>query len=172
MQNWQRTACQQLRAQGQPTLPGSISQEIQINPFFAHSVSQRPGCRSPLMRQPMTKPPYLPRCGNGKTNSNDASLPNRFFPLFFFLNVRLVSLALLLVMSVWAGCTKPGLPDDPVLATVPAPLPGNTFPEGAGCAITPSQIGSYSIASTEPPKELYGIVFAGALPCPTCKTNY
>ena len=26
--------CQQLRAQGQPTLPGSISQEIQINPFL------------------------------------------------------------------------------------------------------------------------------------------
>ena len=91
-------------------------------------------------------------------HSRIASFP----PYFSFLNVRLVSLALLLVMSVLAGCaTKPGLPDDPVLATGPGATAGQHIPKGPLRAITPSQIGSYSIASTEPPKELWDRIRRG-----------
>ena len=67
-------------------------------------------------------------------HSRIASFP----PYFSFLNVRLVSLALLLVMSVLAGCaTKPGLPDDPVLATGPGATAGQHIPKGPLRAITP-----------------------------------
>ena len=56
-------------------------------------------------------------------HSRIASFP----PSFSFLNVRLVSLALLLVMSVLAGCaTKPGLPDDQ--------QPVKPVTRGNGCA--------------------------------------
>ncbi|MEC5211536.1 membrane-bound lytic murein transglycosylase D [Polaromonas sp. CG_9.5] len=85
-----------------------------------------------------------------------------FSPSFSFPNVRLVSLSLLLVMSVLAGCaTKPGLPDDPVLATGPGSVAGQHVPKGPLRTITPGQIGSHSIASTEPPKELWDRIRRG-----------
>ena len=91
-------------------------------------------------------------------HSRIASFP----PSFSFLNVRLVSLSLLLAVSVLAGCaTKPGLPDDPVLATGPGSIAGQHIPKGPLRAITPGQIGSYSIASTEPPKELWDRIRRG-----------
>ena len=93
------------------------------------------------------------------TLSRIASFP----PSFSFLNVRLVSLSLLLAVSVLAGCAtkKPGLPDDPVLATGPGVIAGQHLPKGPLRAITPGQIGSHSIASTEPPKELWDRIRRG-----------
>ena len=72
---------------------------------------------------------------------------------------------LLLGAAVLAGCAnKPGqlgMPDDPVLTTGtpsakanPALVPSQVF-GGPLQNITPGQIGSYSISSTEPPKELW-----------------
>lgn len=81
---------------------------------------------------------------------------------FSFLNFRLFSLALLLVMSVLAGCaTKPGMPDDPVLATGTGSSPGQHIPKGPLRAITPGQVTSSAIASTEPPKELWDRIRRG-----------
>ena len=83
--------------------------------------------------------------------------PLSFFPVFSFFGFRLVSLAFLLAMAVLAGCATqaPGLPDDPVLSTGPGTVPGQRVPVGPLRAITPGQISSLPIASTEPPKELW-----------------
>jgi membrane-bound lytic murein transglycosylase D len=91
--------------------------------------------------------------------------PLSFFPSpsFSFLRFRLVSLAFLLVMAVLAGCaTQPtGLPDDPVLSTGPGTVPGQRIPVGPLRAITPGQVNSFPIASTEPPKELWDRIRRG-----------
>jgi len=82
-----------------------------------------------------------------------------FFPSFSysFLGLRLVSLALLLVLAVLTGCATraPGLPDDPVLSTGPGTVPGQRVSVGPLRAITPGQISSLPIVSTEPPKDLW-----------------
>lgn len=84
---------------------------------------------------------------------------------FTSLNARLVSLALLLVMAVLAGCatSKPGMPGDPVLTTAPVPTPGlkPLIPNNPLQAITPGKEGSHQIASTEPPKELWDRIRRG-----------
>ena len=91
-------------------------------------------------------------------------------PLYFpfisglsLLRFRLVSLALLMTMVVLAGCAtqKPGLPDDPVLSTGPGTIPGQRIPSGPLRAITPGQVSSFPIASTEPPKELWDRIRRG-----------
>lgn len=65
------------------TREASIAQELLINPFLR--TKQALSWRLPAVsiRQPMTTTPYLPPSGSGKTNSNDASLPNRCFFLAF-----------------------------------------------------------------------------------------
>jgi len=86
----------------------------------------------------------------------------RFFPSFSFINFRLVSLALLLAMSVLAGCaTQPGMPGDPVLSTGSGANAKPQTPRGPLRAITPGQVNSYPIASTEPPKELWDRIRQG-----------
>ena len=91
------------------------------------------------------------------------SRPAPLSPSFSFLSLRLFSLALLLLMAVLAGCaTRPtGLPDDPVLATGPGAAPGQRVPSGPLRAITPGQVNSFPIASTEPPKELWDRIRQG-----------
>ncbi|MDB5868502.1 MAG: Lytic transglycosylase, catalytic [Polaromonas sp.] len=85
-----------------------------------------------------------------------------FHPSFPFFDFRLVSLALLLAMSVLAGCaTQPGLPDDPVLTTGADTLAKAKTPTGPLRAITPGQVKSQPIASTEPPKELWDRIRRG-----------
>ena len=80
----------------------------------------------------------------------------RLFSSFCVLNFRLVSLTLLLVMSVLAGCaTQPGMPGDPVLTTGPGSNVTPKIPTGPLRAITPGQVNSHTITSTEPPKELW-----------------
>lgn len=63
----------------------------------------------------------------------------------------------MLLMLALAGCATraPGLPDDPVLSTGPGTVPGQRVQTGPLRAITPGQIQSLPIASTEPPKELW-----------------
>ena len=86
---------------------------------------------------------------------------NTYFS-FAALNSRLVSLVFLLVLSVLAGCaTKPGMPGDPVLTTGASPALKPQIPNGPLEAITPGQIGSHQIASTEPPKELWDRIRRG-----------
>ena len=82
---------------------------------------------------------------------------------FSWLRLRLVSLVLLMTMVVLAGCaTKPpGLPDDPVLSTGPGTVPGQRIPSGPLRSITPGQVNSFPIASTEPPKELWDRIRKG-----------
>ena len=91
--------------------------------------------------------------------------PLSFFPVFSFsfFGFRFVSLALLLAMAVLAGCATqaPGLPDDPVLSTGPGTVPGQRIQTGPLRAITPGQISSFPIASTEPPKELWDRIRRG-----------
>jgi len=87
--------------------------------------------------------------------------PAGFYPGCFFLNFRLFSLALVLVMSMLAGCaTKPGLPGDPVLTTGDG-ASREQIPGGPLRAITPGEVSSYPIASTEPPKELWDRIRRG-----------
>ena len=80
-----------------------------------------------------------------------------------FLAFRGASLVLLLAMALLAGCaTKaPGLPDDPVLSTAPGAAPGQTIPSGPLRAITPGEVSSLPIASTEPPRELWDRIRRG-----------
>lgn len=69
-----------------------------------------------------------------------------------------------MAMVVLAGCATPpppGLPDDPVLSTAPGTLPGQRVPTGPLRAITPGQVNSFPIASTEPPKELWDRIRQG-----------
>jgi len=96
--------------------------------------------------------------------------PLSFFPSFSFsfLGFRLVSLTFMLVMAMLAGCATPppGLPDDPVLSTGPGTVPGQRIaaqkaPAGPLRAITPGQVNSFPIASTEPPKELWARIRQG-----------
>ncbi|MDQ3061112.1 MAG: transglycosylase SLT domain-containing protein [Pseudomonadota bacterium] len=71
--------------------------------------------------------------------------------------MRLVSLALVLLMTLLTGCANQplGLPDDPVLITG-APKGQAAKPSGAPLqAIKPGKIASYQIVPTEPPKELW-----------------
>lgn len=83
---------------------------------------------------------------------------------------RLVSLALLLAIALLAGCATPtGMPGDPVLTTGSgaesesgsAPTLTPLIPGGPLQAITPGQVGSNPIASTEPPKELWDRIRRG-----------
>ena len=75
---------------------------------------------------------------------------------------RLVSLALLLVMTLLAGCATPtGMPGDPVLTTGSAPSPAPLIPSGPLQAITPGKVGSHQITSTEPPRELWDRIRRG-----------
>ena len=76
---------------------------------------------------------------------------------------RLVWLAFLLTMAVLSGCATqaPGLPDDPVLTTGPGTVPGQRIQTGPLRDITPGQIRSFPIASTEPPKELWDRIRRG-----------
>ncbi len=78
---------------------------------------------------------------------------------------------LLLGAAVLAGCAnKPGelgMPGDPVLTTngapakvTPALVPSQVF-RGPLQSITPGQIGSHSISSTEPPRELWDRIRRG-----------
>ncbi|MFZ3139494.1 transglycosylase SLT domain-containing protein [Polaromonas sp.] len=85
------------------------------------------------------------------------------FSFSSFLNSRLVSLALLLLMAVLAGCATqpPGLPGDPVLSTGPGTSPGQRINNGPLRAITPGQVNSLPIAYTEPPKELWDRIRRG-----------
>jgi len=86
----------------------------------------------------------------------------RLFSSFCVLNFRLVSLAFLLVMSVLAGCaTQPGMPGDPVLTTGPGSGIKPNIPTGPLRAITPGQVNSHTITSTEPPKELWARIRRG-----------
>ena len=81
-----------------------------------------------------------------------------------FFNRRIFALALLLLITVMTGCaTQPGMPDDPVLTTGSASSPSvkPKTPLGPLRAITPGQVTSYSIASTEPPKELWDRIRLG-----------
>ncbi len=81
-----------------------------------------------------------------------------------FLNLRFSPLAVILALSVLAGCaTKPGLPDDPVLTTGASATPGIKLqlPNVPLRAITPSALGSSPIAATEPPKELWDRIRRG-----------
>ncbi|NDP63728.1 transglycosylase SLT domain-containing protein [Polaromonas sp.] len=91
--------------------------------------------------------------------------PLSFFPShsFSLRGFRLVSLVFVLVMAVLAGCATqpPGLPDDPVLSTGPGTVPGQRIPAGPLRAITPGQVNSFPIASTEPPKELWDRIRRG-----------
>lgn len=77
---------------------------------------------------------------------------------------RIVSLALVLVTALLAGCATqqaPGLPGDPVLTTGGGPAAKPLLPNGPLQAITPGQAGSHQIASTEPPKELWDRIRRG-----------
>ena len=91
--------------------------------------------------------------------------PLSFFPVFSFsfFGFRFFSLAFLLAMAVLAGCATqpPGLPDDPVLSTGPGTAPGQRIPSGPLRPITPGQVNSFPIASTEPPKELWDRIRRG-----------
>lgn len=84
-------------------------------------------------------------------------------PLPKLINFRIVSLAFLLVATLLAGCATqpPGMPGDPVLTTGTSPTAKPQVPGGPLQAITPGQIGSYQIASTEPPKELWDRIRRG-----------
>ena len=85
-----------------------------------------------------------------------------WFPLFFLGQLRCVLLLALMVVAALAGCaTPPGMPDDPVLSTAPGASPGEKIPHGPLRAITPGQIRSLSIMSTEPPKELWDRIRQG-----------
>ena len=87
---------------------------------------------------------------------------NRIAAASAFFNARLVSLALVLVMALLAGCaTQPGMPGDPVLIVGPGPSVQPLFPNGPLQAITPGRTGSRQIASTEPPKELWDRIRRG-----------
>jgi len=87
---------------------------------------------------------------------------NRIAAASVFFNDRLVSLALVLVMALLAGCaTQPGMPGDPVLIVGPGPSIKPLFPNGPLQAITPGKTGSRQIASTEPPKELWDRIRRG-----------
>src|SRR5450830_1854748 len=87
---------------------------------------------------------------------------NRIAAASAFFNDRLVSLALVLVMALLAGCaTQPGMPGDPVLIVGPGPSIKPLFPNGPLQAITPGKTGSRQIASTEPPKELWDRIRRG-----------
>ena len=68
----------------------------------------------------------------------------------------------MLLMSVLAGCaTKPGMPGDPVLMTGSDQGVKSQPAKGPLRAITPGQVNSYPIASTEPPKELWDRIRRG-----------
>ncbi|WP_457278633.1 transglycosylase SLT domain-containing protein [Polaromonas sp. P5_D5] len=84
-------------------------------------------------------------------------------PLPKLINFRIVPLAFLLVATLLAGCATqpPGMPGDPVLTTGTSPTAKPQVPGGPLQAITPGQIGSYQIASTEPPKELWDRIRRG-----------
>lgn len=84
-------------------------------------------------------------------------------PLPNLINFRIVPLAFLLVATLLAGCATqpPGMPGDPVLTTGTGPAAKPQVPGGPLQAITPGQIGSYQIASTEPPKELWDRIRRG-----------
>ena len=82
--------------------------------------------------------------------------------LFFLGKLRLASLLMVLAVAALAGCaTAPGLPDDPVLSTAPGASPGSRIPAGPLRAITPGQVSSFAIISTEPPKELWDRIRQG-----------
>ena len=66
--------CLQLRAQNQPTLPSTLTQELAINPFCA--AAKRRWCRpcSNAVPVPLTRWRYLPNCANGKTNFDQSTV--------------------------------------------------------------------------------------------------
>ena len=83
-------------------------------------------------------------------------------PLFFLGQLRCVALLTLMAAATLAGCaTPPGMPDDPVLSTAPGASPGEKISHGPLRAITPGQIRSLPIVSTEPPKELWDRIRQG-----------
>ena len=85
-----------------------------------------------------------------------------FHPSYSFINFRLFSFALLLVMTLLAGCaTQPGMPGDPVLTTGPNASVNPRIPGGPLRAITPGQVNSFPITATEPPKELWDRIRRG-----------
>ena len=80
-------------------------------------------------------------------------LLNFSFPTF---SVRWLSLALLLVMALLAGCATPtGMPGDPVLTTGGPAGQKSQIPNGPLREITPGRLGNHSIASAEVPRELW-----------------
>ena len=84
------------------------------------------------------------------------------FPSPDSINLRIFSLAFVLAAALLAGCatpSPPGMPGDPVLTTGPVAKP--QVPGGPLQAITPGQVGSHQIASTEPPKELWDRIRRG-----------
>ncbi|MEO6321753.1 MAG: transglycosylase SLT domain-containing protein [Polaromonas sp.] len=85
-----------------------------------------------------------------------------FHPSSSFINFRLFSFALLLVMTLLAGCaTQPGMPGDPVLTTGSNASVNPKIPDGPLRAITPGQVNSLPIIATEPPKELWDRIRRG-----------
>ena len=78
-------------------------------------------------------------------------------------NAHLGSLALVLCVSVLAGCanTPTGMPGDPVLKTQNGPTVAPQIPSGPLQAITAGRVGTHQIASTEPPKELWDRIRRG-----------
>ena len=93
------------------------------------------------------------------------TVPLSFFPpvSFSLPCFRLVFLAFVVMMALLSGCATqaPGLPDDPVLSTGPGTVPGQRITTGPLRAITPGQVNSFPIASTEPPKELWDRIRRG-----------
>ncbi len=76
--------------------------------------------------------------------------------------VRIFSLALLLAMTLLAGCATPtGMPGDPVLVAGSAPSATPLIPGGPLQAITPGSVDSRQITSTEPPRELWDRIRRG-----------
>jgi membrane-bound lytic murein transglycosylase D len=75
---------------------------------------------------------------------------------------RFFSLAVLLALLMVTGCASPpGMPGDPVLKTGPAAEIKSKIPQGPLRDITPGQVRSQTIASTEPPKELWDRIRRG-----------
>ncbi len=87
----------------------------------------------------------------------------QFTPTCSRFKARLFPLAALFVMALLVGCAtpQPGMPGDPVLTTGSVPALTPLIPKGPLQAITPGDVGSQHIASTEPPRELWDRIRRG-----------
>ncbi|MFC5522311.1 MBL fold metallo-hydrolase [Polaromonas jejuensis] len=78
-----QTRCLRLRGDKQPTLPTSIARERLINPFLRTRQATIMAATRRLDASAHDDNTYLPPSGSGKTNSNDATLPNSCTPQVF-----------------------------------------------------------------------------------------